>query len=348
MKKKTYACLQTALHISHLCAHNFSPFREYILFYFLVEEGIPERKPFTQYNSGKDKALYLGHWRVNTVWLCYLNMPLLPEDTNIHLLNACMLVSLEFTVVVFESNILKCYWSMVCFYTFSMKCPLLRFSSLQPSPALKNLYSLTPAQPTTRTMRPPFPSQSLRQLCPAYPCRNNHWKRGRRGRRRERKWGKRCQQSRGRSWQRRGRQVTTRRPRARARHVWYAARVVTLTRSNRKGGQETRSLFKKEEVSVAATNPGPLTWGNHIQVWNSCKHRFTCADTHTHTHRYHTLVLNGEYIQYTFFSVLDVLYVDAFIPFTLLLYLLPYLLSNLHIHSLTSIYELHECIYHND
>lgn len=150
----------------------------------------------------------------------------------------------------FECNILKCYWSVLC--------SLLRFSSLQPSPAPKNLYSLTPAQPTTQTMRLPFHSRSPRQLYPAYLCRNNHWKRGRRGRRRERKQRKRCQQSRGRSWWRRGRQVIKQRPRVRARHVWYAARVATLTRSNRKGGQDTRSLFKKEEASVAAMNPGPL------------------------------------------------------------------------------------------
>lgn len=57
MKKKNYACLQTALHISHRCALNFSSLREFILFYFLVEEGTPETKPFTKYNSGKDKAL---------------------------------------------------------------------------------------------------------------------------------------------------------------------------------------------------------------------------------------------------------------------------------------------------
>ncbi len=125
MKKKTYACLQTAVHISHLCVHNSSSFKEYILFYFLVEERTPERKPFTRYNSGKDKALYLGHWRVNTVWLnmpaaawghkypptkCMLKWVLLPVNR--------FFVWLEFTVVVFECNILKYYESMVCFYTY--------------------------------------------------------------------------------------------------------------------------------------------------------------------------------------------------------------------------------------
>lgn len=52
----------------------FPPRKEYILFYFSVLERTPDRKPFTQNNSCKDKALYSGHWRVNTVWLCYLNM----------------------------------------------------------------------------------------------------------------------------------------------------------------------------------------------------------------------------------------------------------------------------------
>ncbi len=140
-----------------------------------------------------------------------------------------------------------------------MKYPVLRFSSLQPSPALKNLYCPTPAQLTTRTTRLPFPSLNPRQLYPAYLCRNNHWRRGRRGRRRERKQGRTCQKSRGRRWWRTGRQVTTQRPQVRARLVWYAARVVTLTQNNRKGGHGTRSLFKKEEASAAATNLGPLT-----------------------------------------------------------------------------------------
>lgn len=166
----------------------------------------------------------------------------------------------------------------------SIKCPLPRFSSLQSSPVLKNLYFLTPAQPTTQTMRLPFPSQSQRQLYHAYLCLNNHWKRGKRGRRRERKPGKRCQQRKGRSWWRRGNRVTTQKPQVRARHVWYAARVVTPTQSNQKGGQGTRSLFKKEEASVAATNLGHLTWGNHMQV----NHRFTYQTKAANTHKYHT------------------------------------------------------------
>lgn len=74
MKKKTNACLQTALHISHLCAHNFSFSREFILFYFEAEEAAQEEKLFTQYNNCNNKNLYLAHWRVNTIWLCYLNM----------------------------------------------------------------------------------------------------------------------------------------------------------------------------------------------------------------------------------------------------------------------------------
>lgn len=187
---------------------------------------------------------------------------MLPEDSNTHLLNEV------------GSLLCKLFWlirGMFCFYTYSTKCPLLRFFSLQLSPVLKNPYSPTPAQPTTQTTRLPSPSQSRRQLYPAYLCRNNRWKRGRRGRRRERKWGKRCQQRRGRSWRRRGRRVTSQKPRVRARHVWCAARVVTLTQSSRKGGRETRSLCKKEEASAVATNPGHLTWGNHMQVWNSCK-----------------------------------------------------------------------------
>ena len=122
--------------------------------------------------------------RVNTVTVLPKHSHLVPEDTNISLCKP--FDPFQFTIVlVFKCNIDSN--SLFCFYTFSMKCPLLRSSSLQPSPALKNLYSRTPAQQTTQTMRLPFPSQSRRQLYPAYLCGNNHWKREGRGRKRERK-----------------------------------------------------------------------------------------------------------------------------------------------------------------
>lgn len=140
-----------------------------------------------------------------------------------------------------------------------MTFSLLRFFSLPPNLALRNLYSLTPAQPTTQTMKQLFPSLSQRQLYPACLCRNNRWKNGRRGRKRGRKQGKKNQQRRGWSWCWRGRQVTTQKQQARAKEEGFAARAATQTLRNLNGGQDTRSLFKKEEASVAAMNPGPHT-----------------------------------------------------------------------------------------
>lgn len=185
---------------------------------------------------------------------------LLPQDTDVRRLNKSCFAWLELRVSVIF------YYLLVCVYTILIKYPLFRFSSLRPSPAPTNPYSLTSAQPTTQTTRLPFPSRNPRQLCPASPCMNNRWKRGRRGRRSEGKQEKRWRRSRGRSLWGRGRQVTKRKPRVRARHVWCAARVATLTPSSRRGGWDTHCQFRRGELTVAATNPGPLTWGNHTQV----------------------------------------------------------------------------------
>lgn len=140
-----------------------------------------------------------------------------------------------------------------------MNYSLLRCFSLQPNLVRRNLSSLTPAQPTTQTMKQLFPSLSQRQLCPACLCRNNRWKNGRRGRKRGRKRGKKNRQRRGWIWCWRRRQVTSQKPQARARREGFAARAATPTLRNLNGGQDTHSLFKKEEASVAATNPGPHT-----------------------------------------------------------------------------------------
>lgn len=182
------------------------------------------------------------------------------QDMDVHLLNKSCFALLELRVsLVF-------YYFFLCVYTILIKCLLFRFSSHWPSPALTNPYSLTSAQPTTRTMRLPFPSRNQRQLCPASPCTNNRWKRGRRGRRSEGKQEKRWRRSRGRSLWGRGRQVTKWKPWVRARRVWCAVRVATLTPSSRRGGWDTRCQFRRGELTVAATNPGRLTWGNHTQV----------------------------------------------------------------------------------
>lgn len=184
---------------------------------------------------------------------------LLPQETDVHLLNKSCFALLELRVSLVS------YHFLVCVYTILTKCPLFRFSSLRPNAAQTNPYSLISAQPTTRTTRLPFPSRNQRQLWPASPCMNNRWKRGRRGKRSEGKQEKRWRRSRGRSlWG--GRQVTKRKPQVRARRVWCAARVATLTPSSRRGGWDTRCRLRRGELTVAAMNPGPLTWGNHTQV----------------------------------------------------------------------------------